>query len=656
MDFFERQEKTRRQTRVLVLLFVLATIVIVVAVGFVVAVVAASLGAPEGAVVIPGPRWASDNTGLLALTCFGTLTFIAVASLYRTLRLSAGGGSGVASQLGGTEVSPDVTDPLRSRLRNVVEEMAIASGVPVPDIYVLDREPGINAFAAGYSSGDAAIAVTRGALEQLSRDELQGVIAHEFSHVLNGDMRLNMRLIGLLFGILAISLIGRTILRAGGRGRVRMSSSRRGGGSGVAVLFAAGIALFIIGYIGVFCGRLIKAGASRERERLADASAVQFTRQTEGLAGALKKIGGLEAGGVIQAANGEEVSHMLFALGVPSLTRLFATHPPLGERIQALEPGFDPRELDRLRADALARGMAAPAEPERAAGLSAQRPAAQYAVTPAMVSASAGAPGERHVEYARSLRDSMPAVVYDAAHSPADAVLLVLALVLHPDEGTRQKQLERIEYQFGRARRGKAERLYADVNRLGDAYRLPLLDISLPALRHRPQDHLEFLAQQVRQLADIDGRIELFEYALMRVLEVELDAAAWPVAGGSRAARPSTGALRRAVSKLFAVVARHGHANDAAAAAAYARGMETLFGADREVPDKMPYAAPVDGIAALDAALGTLSSLRGKNRRRLVEGLAATVIHDQTVSTSEAELLRAICASLGIPLPPLLAT
>ena len=233
--------------------------------------------------------------------------------------------------MGGVPIASDTTDFNLRRLRNVVEEIAIASGVPVPKIYVLEHEAAINAFAAGYSPSDAVIAVTRGALDRLNRDELQGVIAHEFSHVLNGDMRLNIRLMGVLFGILMIGLIGRKILEHG-----RFGGRNKGAG---AILVAALVAM-IVGYVGLFFGRMIKAGVSRQRERLADASAVQFTRQTTGLAGALKKIGGLDEGSRLnERSNAEEVSHMLFGDGV-GFRGLFATHPPLVERIQELEPQF----------------------------------------------------------------------------------------------------------------------------------------------------------------------------------------------------------------------------------------------------------------------------------------------------------------------------
>ncbi|MFS8137654.1 MAG: M48 family metallopeptidase [Thermomonas sp.] len=320
MNFFEHQAAARRTSSRLVILFGLAVVGIVLAVDL--AAWIATRGSP----------------GMVAFTSVATLAVIALGSMYRISSLS-GGGEPVALQMGGVPVPENTTDLDLRRLRNVIEEIAIASGVPVPKIYVLEHEDAINAFAAGYSPSDAVIAVTRGALDRLNRDELQGVIAHEFSHILNGDMRLNIRLIGILFGILMIGLIGRKILWHG-----RFSGRSKGAGA----MFAAALVALIVGYIGLFFGRMIKAGVSRSRESLADASAVQFTRQSQGLAGALKKIGGLEAGSRLNnRGDAEEVSHMLFGEGV-GFSGLFATHPPLLKRIQALEPGFRGEELERL--------------------------------------------------------------------------------------------------------------------------------------------------------------------------------------------------------------------------------------------------------------------------------------------------------------------
>ncbi|HEV2089039.1 MAG TPA: M48 family metallopeptidase, partial [Cryptosporangiaceae bacterium] len=325
MNFFERQRQVRRLSWRLVFLFAVAVVGIVLTVDL---AVVFALGGFD--------RPIRQTVGVMLLTSLATGAGIGLASLYRTLSLRAGGGK-VARDLGGVGVPADTTDPRLRRLRNVVEEIAIASGVPVPEVYVLPDEPGINAFAAGWSPSDAAVAVTRGALERLNRDELQGVIAHEFSHVLNGDMRLNIRLMGLLYGILALAVVGRSLLYLGGR---RVSRS-------AAPIFVAALAALFAGYIGFFVGRLIQAAVSRQREYLADASAVQFTRQTAGLAGALKKIAGLPAGSAVRTPKAAEVAHMLFGAG-RRLSGLWSTHPPLLDRIRVLDPGTSAAELDEL--------------------------------------------------------------------------------------------------------------------------------------------------------------------------------------------------------------------------------------------------------------------------------------------------------------------
>jgi Zn-dependent protease with chaperone function len=233
--------------------------------------------------------------------------------------------------------------------------MALAAGVPMPQVYVLDQDAGINAFAAGHSPEDAAIGITRGGMTLLTRDELQGVIGHEFSHLLNGDMRLNIRIMGVLFGIVCLTVIGRVLLYA------------RGGNRGRAPMLLLGVALLVIGALGVLFGRLIQAALSRQREMLADASAVQFTRNPAGLAGALRKIG--RVGARIDSPHAGEVSHMFFenGLGKPVFGWL-ATHPPLAERIRALDPGWD-GSFDAHDADPTAETT-----PERGSAAAATRP------------------------------------------------------------------------------------------------------------------------------------------------------------------------------------------------------------------------------------------------------------------------------------------
>ena len=393
-------------------LFALAVVAIVAAVDV---VALAAMGVGE----------TGNPVAAIALGTFATLAVIGCASLFRIASLRTGGAA-VAHEFNGTPVPEDTTDLNLRRLRNVVEEIAIASGVPVPHLFVLDDESSINAFAAGYAPADAAIAVTRGALNRLNRDELQGVVAHEFSHVLNGDMRLNIRLMGLLFGILVLSLIGRKILING-----RFSRSKD-----AAPVMMIALALVVIGYVGMFFGRLIKAGLSRQREYLADASAVQFTRQTQGLASALKKLAGLPEGSKLGNSDAEEVSHMLFGQGL-RLSSMMATHPPLFDRIKALDPSFKPEEMQELHAR-WTRDPPVGIDEDTRLGLGGGRsgalPGGTSAVhlTPPAVIAQVGTPQPDDYRRAGSISDNIPEVLQDGLRNQADVVPMLYGLLHSP--------------------------------------------------------------------------------------------------------------------------------------------------------------------------------------------------------------------------------
>lgn len=646
MNFFEAQDRTRRRTRWLVLLFAVATLAIVTAVTLIVAVVAAQLKTGFAFAVFQR-EWLLHNLPLVGASALATAGFIGLASAYRTARLSAGGGR-VAQDLGGTPVAADAEDPLRRRLMNVVEEMAIASGVPVPEVYVLEDEAGINAFAAGFTSADAAIAVTRGALELLDRDELQGVVAHEFSHVLNGDMRLNIRLMGVLFGILAIGLLGRMMLRSGRYVRLGRSRDNRG----AAAVLAIGVALFVVGSIGVFMARLIKAGVSRQREYLADASAVQFTRQTAGIAGALKKIAGYETGSRLAATNAEEVSHMLFANGVRMLGPLLATHPPLEKRIAALDPSFRRGDVPRTAAPPVAYDAGAG---NGAARLAPVPPPEPGPLDPAAVAASMGNPGTEHVDYAARLRASLPELLAAAVHSRDQAFLLALALALTDEGAARDRQLAILGRQLGELRARRVAALAGEADRLGAHYRLPLLELAFPALKDRPPGQLEYLTGLIEDLVRLDGEIRLHEYTYLRTLFALLDEALQPARAGRPARRVSRQSRRRAAARLLAILARLGQREPQAARAAYAAGLAVLRGEDdRDAAGERapPPELPADWTQALDAALDALRGLSGRRRQRLVEAMVAVIAHDERATLTEIELLRAVCATLECPLPP----
>jgi len=646
MNFFQSQDDARRKTRSLILMFMLAVIAIVAAVNLVITALIINVGDEAGAATLPDFNWIMNNLPIVASISLATIGFISLSSLYKIASLSSGGGK-VARSLGGTLITAESKDPLRRRLYNVVEEMAIASGIPMPEVYVLEQESAINAFAAGFTTGDAAVTVTRGTLETLTRDELQGVIGHEFSHILNGDMRLNTRLMGFLFGILVIGLIGRAVLNSARYGNIRSDNSRR---DGAAAIYLAGLGLFLIGYIGVFFGQLIKAAVSRQREFLADASAVQFTRQTQGIAGALKKIAAAQQGSELQRVDTEEVSHMLFATGA-SFSSLLATHPPLIQRIKALEPNFEESEIDRLAGQMLGQtqnGSEAIEGSSSTAGFAPQH----FVVTPATVTETVGMPDEGHIQLASTLRQLIPENLYRAAHSGTDALPLVLALLLDANEAVRRIQLDLIAEQLGGTTVMAAETLQLEIQKSGPEFRLPLLQIAFPLIKNRPLEQLERIADLVQRLIEVDGVVDTFEFAMSRVLKTHLNDAAHPQ---HRHGNLRLTQLPEAVGVLFSVMAKQGHTE---VDAAYQKGMECLGRHEQRIkmlidtkqwPD---YESPQDWVAATDAALDQLDGLQVLDKQALVSALVLTLSHDGKVSPHEAELLRAICATLHCPLPP----
>jgi len=635
MNFFEHQDRARRNSGRLLLLFALAVLAIVAVLDALVLLFTGSM---------TGVLWCS----LL------TLAVIGGASLYRIASLRDGGDA-VAIQMGGSWVPADTREPSLRRLRNVVEEIAIASGVPMPRLYVLEREPGINAFAAGYSPADAVIAVTRGTLQRLNRDELQGVIAHEFSHILNGDMRLNVRLIGGLFGILMLGVIGRRVLLHGGPG-VRIGSRR---GVAPLPLLLAGMVAVVVGSIGVFFGRLIKAAVSRQRELLADASAVQFTRQTAGLAGALKKIGGLADGSRLgNRAGAEEVSHMLFGEGI-AFPRWFATHPPLVERIRRLEPSFRAEQLQQLRG----RWFEAPPDglaEDRALGLAGRDEdmvpsplpgeSQRARLLPEQVAAQVATPGDDDYRQAMRLAGNLPQALRGLAHDRDTASPLLLALLLDADPQVVARQHDAVTAQLGAQASARMQAIATGpLQGLHAALRLPLATLAFPALRSLPRPQLQAFMQCAEVLAHADGRISLFEYGLSRLLQVQVQALLDP-SRHAHFGRRKTIAVRAEVATLLAVVAQAGHPHDAAAARrAWLAGMQRIL-----PHDPLSYAPPDGGVLALDAVWEPLDALDPLAKQQLVEAVTATIGHDQRISIAEAELLRILCGVLHCPLPALL--
>lgn len=657
MDFFQSQDVARRKTGLLIIYFAAAVVLMIVALYFAV-LFAFSLTAEDSDAAVRGAEavgwWQPE---VLLLVVVAVLGIVGSGSLYKTSSLR-GGGEAVAAMLGGRRLDQNTGDLAEQRLLNVVEEMALASGIAVPPVYVLDKEQSINAFAAGFTPDDAIIGVNRGTIDHLSRDELQGVIAHEFSHIFNGDMRLNVRLIGILHGILLLSIIGYYALRFGG---LSGGSSRDGKGSGAAPILVIGVAALIVGYIGLFFGRLIKAAVSRQREYLADASAVQFTRNPNGIAGALKKIGGLQFGSRMQTPEAESASHMFFGNALRQAAHSpLATHPPLDERIRRIDPQFDGKfpKVEPVQAERTRRRAA-----EKPKKQSTTRPAAESVfgpvlgqrdqrmpIDPLLILAAVGAPRTEHVQYARRLVQSLAPALRDAVRESFSARAVVFALLLDADDSIRQRQLELIEQQEGEPARRETVRLRPLVDQAGFAARLPLIELSQGTLQQMSADQYRSFQATVEQLVQADQQISLFEFVLQRVLLRHLQQH-FGIRQPTRTRYHALTPLMGEATRLLSTLAHVGHADPQEAQKAFDNAMAVL---GWEEKDTSLLARSACSIAALGEPLDRLAGATPGVKRRLLHAATMAVMADKQVTLGEGELLRAIADGLDCPMPPIL--
>lgn len=636
MDFFDSQEKARRKSGLLVFLFFLATGGIVLTVYLLVFLL---LLADSGTM---SQAWHEilAMADLLAVLGGVILAIIGLGTLFKMAQLRRGG-KAVAELLGGHPLAPDSRVPEEQRVLNVVEEMAIASGLPVPQVYLLDKEEGINAFAAGLTPGDAVIGLTAGSAKLLTRSELQAVIGHEFSHILNGDMRLNVKLMSVIHGLVILGLAGRVLLRmamyGGGRSRDRKSSG---------LPLFLGFSFVIIGSLGMFFGSLIKAAVSRQREYLADASAVQFTREPDALAGALKKIGALTQGSRLDHPNAPQASHMYFAQGVRVfMSSLFATHPPLKERIRRVDPAWD-GSFPALQ------GPVAVGEQPGAAEMLGFSGAASFAFSegvsvsrPESLTATIGRLDEAHIVHARNLRRQIPPQLIEAAHDPSLAQAVVFSLLLDGQDAVVRKQFSVIEAQYGQNLKADVARLAAF--NLDRTLRLPLLDLSFPALRLMPFDRYPAFKSVLLELIKADSRVGLFEWALHRAVLRHLESSFTAL----KPAKPGHASVHGLVQEVSLILSALAHVGE------HPRGAEAAFAQGAKILD-MPRLAfrprSECGVQTLDRALDKLNALKEADRRELITACAAVVAADGKVGPSEGEVLRVVCDALECPMPPLL--
>lgn len=654
MDFFQRQDNARRQTRRLVLYFAAAVVTTILLV-YASLVLILGGGSKKYGLHLGSGWW---QPMLFFWSLAGTCLVVGLGALFKIMELSRGG-SVVAESLGGRLVPPHTADPDERKLRNIVEEMSIASGVPVPQIFVLDEEEGINAFAAGHTVSDAAIGVTRGAIRLLNRDELQGVIGHEFSHILNGDMRLNLRLIGWVAGIVCLSVLGRMLLETG---RHRSSSRDRKGNNPLPLI---GMALLVIGGVGAFFGNLIRAAVSRQREFLADAAAVQFTRNPQGLAGALKKIGGLHEGSRLEAPGAEEVGHLFFGDGKKrSWGDWFATHPPLTERVKLLDPHFTgtfptvempetsrgKAVTDELSAEEGAYLGLSPAPPTRVPFT----PPVTSAAPPIAAAAVAGFTGTAaaaNFDFAGNVLMSLSPRLQQAGREPFGAAAAVYGLLLSQEESVRRKQLEILRSGILPALYAETVKLLPLVTALDARARLPLVEIALPALRQlSPAQYREF-SRAITDLVNADTELDLFEFSLQHMLHRHLDA------HFVEARRPliqyyNLRKLGRPCAVVLSALAHAGHEPGENLALAFKAGKQVLAGATDEDLKLLPLAEC--NLDSITAALDKLNETAPPCKKTLLAACAQAIASDGEIVAAEAELLRAIADGLDCPLPPIL--
>ena len=610
MDFFESQERAKRNTSWLVALFIMGVIATVVSVHVVL-----SLTVSRGNVFDPS---------MFALSVGSVLAVVGVGTAVKFAQMSHGGAA-VAQAMGGTQVDPASRDPDERRVLNVVEEMAIASGVRVPPIYLMEDQT-INAFAAGNSEQDSVIGVTRGCIHALSRDELQGVMAHEFSHIFHRDTRLNMRLVAWLGGIFAVSMVGRILIRS-----QMYSRPSRDKNNSAAVGLGIGVALFIIGIVGYFFGRIIQSAVSRQREFLADASAVQYTRNPDGIAGALEKIA-RGAGSQLSAPAAAEFSHFFFANGIASL---FSTHPPIEDRIARIRGAK--MVAAGVTAVAATAGVIRPLPTTRASSVAALQGVSAAAIHGAR--RTMGSLNPHDIGMAHSLIAGLPKSVVDAAQNPFSARAVICSLLLTRDQRERQAQLAGIAATDPAL--ASATDALQQIATITPRQRLPVIELCAASLiQLSPAQYQQFRAV-LAQLIATDSQVDRLEWTVRVILRSAIEG---PIAAKDPTARATVADVALVVS----VLAWSGASDEAGVARAWraARGSESLLPAAQT-------AAHLCTLDALDGSLQRLSNAKLGIKRNLVDACVACVAADGQTTVEEAELLRAVCASIGAPMPPI---
>ncbi len=658
--FFAQQDKVRRQTAILLVFFTLAVLGTAALVYWGPALAWYFFRSICSTKHIPlHACWHPD----LFILVYGAVFIVVLASaIFKLAQLRRGGGRKIGEMLGGKQVHPATDNYFERRLHNVIEEMAIASGMPVPSVFILECEQGINAFSAGYSHSDFIIGVTYGAMTGLAREELQGIIAHEFSHILNHDMKLNTSLIGILSGLVIIGVTGRTILDYSAN-KISPLSSRNDPRQLVVFPIIAGVILWVTGYSGIFFARLIKAAISRSRERLADAAAVQFTRNPAGLAGALKKIGGLSQGSRIRSPQAEQISHMFFANGLSR--SIFDTHPPLMTRVHWLDPEFNGSFKRVTLTDLhqqLARIEGAPLRSSREKAdffnlynTPGKQPTTSATIPPqvdlGILLASIGAPMGAHINAAQELIASIPDPAKELARDPHGARILVYFLLLDSNETVQNKQMAAIRQYAEPETFNALQKALPNLGAFKPDMHLPIIDLSIPALRLLSKTEYENFRKTLKELIMADEQVDVHEAALYTVITTHL-AAVFDEKTKSQAVNIyAIEKLSKETSTILSTLALKGHETGEQALVAFEDAVATI-----NAPRSSFHLLTECGWQELDTALNTFKNEASfKAKRKLLVAMLTCMVHDRKITVAEVELFRIIADTLGCPVPPWVA-
>jgi len=648
MDFFSHQASAQQQTRILYLYFIAASLITIAILNGLLYLLLYSIG------FYPESFWEWLHEPLAYKIALLTLAVIIFNSLWRIYQLRQGG-EYLAELIGAKRLTTLPSTTHTQCLQNVVEEMAIASGVAVPHIYILPQ-PSMNAFVAGYHTDDSVLVVTDTLLKNLNRDELQGVIAHEFSHILHGDMQLNLRLMGLLAGLLIIGQLGHFLLRGTTR-RHNWIEFRRNNSDDVVtartyqaiIMFIPAMVLISLGYIGLLMGRLVKAAISRQREFLADATAVQFTRYPQGLADALKKIKTHKAGSRLFIYYAEEISHLCFAATYNTWwTGLFATHPPLDQRIVRLDPEHIILAPSKTKQRLVKEGKYTPANTVAPAPVLLSTPTKKITAKAydaerfsQHIVASIGQPTHQHLHSAQRLFKKLPEVIRMRLHQPEEAAAVLYALLITGTADEQKKRVLLLEKIQGKACADRAFDNRELLSPFGETIRLPLIDVTTPNLRYLSKEAQQQLLQTVDQLIKADGKVDLFEYVLRLIVRRRLLST---VSKNKQKTLQSFKDVQSSLVILFSLLARLG-----GGVAAYHTAMSKLF-------DTVPACKTQTTIQHLHQALTQLTALCPLLKKPLLDACCTCILYDEQVRVKEFELLRAIAETLECPMPPLLLT